>query len=395
MNSWQRVNESTLQTLHERTGEILHGAPERLMEHDLVWLKGLVRVPSQSLAVYLLRREDQIVGYAPFLVHPSALAYELAGTSLLKRKVSRYVLAGEPVLDGALAQASPDVIVDLFRTLRPQLASGSVVFLAGVNADSTLFRLVTRRSPLHRVFHVLAHGPSYKRRRILMSDSYEDYLQSLRGTTWRGLKRSRKKFLARAGEEFSVRRFESADDVAPFLRHARGISKKTYQWHLLGLGMRDVESRTAKYSLAAANGWFRSYILYAGDNPIAFASGYLHDKTYYGHELGCDPDWRPSNAGVFLLTEIIQDLFADTAPVDVYDFLYGDDLLKSRLANTERTERHFYLFPRGLHGALMAYPLRAVNALSSAASFVLNRLRLKEYIKRLRRDRSVKGKQAE
>jgi CelD/BcsL family acetyltransferase involved in cellulose biosynthesis len=228
-----------------------------------------------------------------------------------------------------------------------------------------------------------------------MGGSYEEYLQSLRGTTRRGLKRSRKKFLAKAGEEFAVRRFESPDDVTPFLHHATTISKKTYQWRLLGLGMRDVASRNAKYTYAAENGWFRSYILYAGGEPIAFASGYLHNRTYYGHELGGDPDWRPSHAGVFLLTEIIQDLFDDTAPVEIYDFLYGDDLLKSRLANTERTERHFYLFPRGFHGALMAYPLRAVNALSAAASFVLNRLRLKEYIKRLRRDRSVKGKQAE
>jgi hypothetical protein len=395
MTVWKRAHESTLTTLHERTGEILHAAPERLMEHDLVWLKGLVAAPSQSLAVYVLHRDEKVVGYAPFLVHPSALAYELAGTRLLRRNVSRYVLAGEPVFDGALATASPEVLIDLFKTLRPQLEPTHVVFLAGVNADSTLFQLIRQKSPLHKVFHVVPHGPTYQRRRIRMGGSYEEYLQSLRGTTRRGLKRSRKKFLAKAGDEFSVRRFESTDDVSPFVRHATTISKKTYQWHLLGLGMRDVASRNAKYTYAAKNGWFRSYILYAQNEPIAFASGYLHNKTYYGHELGCDPDWRPSNAGVFLLTEIIQDLFADTAPVEVYDFLYGDGLLKSRLANTERTERHFYLFPRGFHGALMAYPLRAVNWLSSAASFVLQRLHLKEYVRRLRRDRSVKAEHAE
>ena len=391
MSTWQQVQEPTLSTLQDRAGEILHGAPERQMDHDLVWLKGSVQVPSQSLAVFVLRRDDQVVGYAPFLVHPSKVAYELGGARLLRRQVSRYVLAGEPVLDGALATASPEILVDLFRTLRPQLAPNHVVFLAGVNADSTLFQLMRRRSPLHKDYYVVPHGPVYQRRRILMGGSYEDYLQSLRSTTRRGLRRSRKKFLTRAGDEFSVRRFESRDDVAPFLRDATEISRKTYQWHLLGLGMRDTAGRAAKYTYAATNGWFRSYILYAEGKPIAFASGYLHSKTYYGHELGSDPDWRPANPGVFLLTEIIQDLFADTAPVEVYDFLYGDDLLKSRLANTERTERHFYLFPRGFHGALMAYPLRAVNWLSSAASLVLQRLRLEEYVRRLRRARSVKG----
>lgn len=395
MSSWQRVQDSTLSTIQDRAGEILRAAPEHQMEHDLVWLKGQVHVPSESLAVFVLHRDDQVVGYAPFLVHPSKLALELGGTRLLRRQVSRYVLAGEPLLDGALAEASPEVLVDLFRTLRPQLASNHVVFLAGLHADSTLYGLINRKSPLHKDYYVVPHGPVYQRRRILMGGSYDDYLQSLRGTTRRGFKRSRKKFLARAGDEFSVRRFASRDDVESFLRHATEISKKTYQWHLLGLGMRDTAGRMAKYTYAAANGWFRSYILFAKNQPIGFASGFLHDKTYYGHELGCDPEWRSSHAGVFLLTEIIQDLFADTAPVEIYDFLYGDDLLKSRLANTERTERHFYLFPRGFHGALMAYPLRAVNWLSSAASYVLRRLRLKDYLRRLMRARSVKRKPVE
>jgi hypothetical protein len=395
MSVWQHVQEPSLSTLQDRADEILHAAPERQMEHDLVWLKGQVSAPTQSLSVFVLRRDDQVVGYAPFLVHPSKLAYELAGARLLRREVSRYVLAGEPLLDGALAEASPEVLVDLFRTLRPQLAPNHVVFLAGVHADSPVFRLVRRRSALHKHYYVVPHGPFYQRRRILMGGSYEDYLGSLRGTTRRGLKRSRKKFLTRAGDEYSLRRFESQEDVEPFLRDATEISRKTYQWHLLGMGMRDTAGRAAKYDYAAANGWFRSYILYADAKPIAFASGFLHDKTYYGHEIGHDPEWRQSHAGVFLLTEIIQDLFADTAPVEVYDFLYGDDLLKSRLANTERTERHFYLFPRGFHGALMAYPLRAVNALTAVANFVLQRLRLRQWVRRLRRSRSVKDKAAE
>jgi hypothetical protein len=43
----------------------------------------------------------------------------------------------------------------------------------------------------------------------------------------------------------------------------------------------------------------------------------------------------------------------------------------------------------------MAYPLRVVSWLSSAASFVLQRSSLQEDVRRLRRDRSVKGKHAD
>jgi CelD/BcsL family acetyltransferase involved in cellulose biosynthesis len=309
---------------------------------------------------------------------------------MMKRTMTRWVLAGEPVLDRELAPRSADVVVDLFRMVRSQVPPGHVVFLAAVPMDSGLFGLINGKGALRRDYHVVAHGPSYQRRGIKMPASYDAYLKSHRASTRRSLKRARKKFLARAGDDYSLRRFESPDDVDPFLQHAVAVSRKTYQWHLLGQGMRDTAVRTVKYSVAAANGWFRSYILYVGEKPIAFASGYLHGKTYFGHELGCDADWRDNNAGIFLATEILQDLFADAEPAEGFDFLYGDSPLKSRLANTGRTERHYCLFPRGFRGALLAYPLRTINWMSSTASATLRRLRIKDRLWRLRRRRSVK-----
>lgn len=385
---WQRVHGPALATLRGRIGELVGASSQRQMEHDLVWLEGLTGIPSQSVAVFVLRRGDRVVGYAPFVVYPTTMGLELGGVSLLKRTVTRWVLAGEPVLDGEPAAA--EACVDLLRAVRSHMAPGNVVFLAAVAADSELFSLISRKSPLHRDYHAVAHGTPYQRRRIRMEGSYEAYLKSLRQSTRRSLKRARRNFLARAGEDFSVRRFESAADVEPFLQHATEVSKKTYQWHLLGQGMRDNEIRTVKYSVAAANGWFRSYALYAAQTPIAFASGYLHGKTYFGHELGCDSAWRENNAGIFLATEILQDLFADAAPPEGFDFLYGDSPLKSRLANTAHAERHFCLFPRNLRGAMMAYPLRTVNWMSATASAVLHRLRIKDRLWRLRRRRSVK-----
>jgi len=388
MASWQHVDESALAAIQERTAEILRNAPAGEMEHDLGWLQDLAKTPSKCVAVYVFRREETVAGYAPFLIHPTTLEYALGGTTLFKRKMSRYAAVGEPVLDGA---ASEEVLVDLFRALRSQLKPDNMVFLGAVGADTVLHRLLCNRSPLHKHYHVLPHGPAYQRRRIRFEgNDYEAYLKSLRKTTRRDFKRSCRKFLAKAGESFRVRRFESADEAKLFLEHATEISRKTYQWHLLGLGMRDQEDQAAHFGNAADKGWFRSYVLYAKDTPIAFQAGYLHHGTYYAHDTGYDPAWGEAHAGRFLLAELFQDLLADDAPVEVFDFLWGDDLLKSRLANSEQTERHYYLFPRGFHGALLYYPMRVVNGMSSAASAVLRRLRLKSYVRRLMRRRSVK-----
>jgi hypothetical protein len=388
MASWQPVNPSALSAIQERASEILRRAPTGEMEHDLGWLQDLAKAPSKCVAVYVFRREETVAGYAPFLIHPATLEYTLGGTTLLTRNVSRYAAVGEPVLDG---DADEDVLVDLFRALRPQLKADNMVFLGAVGADTTLHRLLDNPSPLHEDYHVLRHGPAYQRRRIRFeSNDYDAYLKSLRKTTRRDFKRSCKKFLAKAGESYRVRRFESPDEAKLFLEHATEISKKTYQWHLLGLGMRDQADRAAHFGNAADKGWFRSYVLYAEDTPIAFQAGYLHHGTYYAHDTGYDPAWGEAHAGRFLLAELFQDLLADDEPVEVFDFLWGDGLLKSRLANSEQTERHYYLFPRGFHGALLYYPMRLVNAMSSAASAVLQRLRLKTYVRRLMRRRSVK-----
>jgi len=391
MAPWQHVDAPTLTAIRARTGEILRHAPAAEMGHDLDWLLGLARAPSKSVAVFALWRYDTVAGYAPFLIHPATLDYALGGKKLLQREIARYALVGEPVLDRALGAASEAVVIDLFRALRPQLKRNNVVFLGAVDADSALSRLLRYRSPLHRDYHVLPYGPAYQRCRIRFEGSdYEAYLQSLRKTTRRDLKRSCRKFLAKAGERFTIRRFETPDEAELFVQHATEISQKTYQWHLLGLGMRDQEDRALTFGNAAGKGWFRSYVLYADDTPIAFQAGYLHHRTYYAHNTGYDPAWAEAHAGRFLLAELIRDLLADEEPVEVFDFLWGDGLLKSRLANSQQTERHFYLFPKGFHGALLYYPLRGVTLMSSAASAVLQRLHLKTYVRRLIRRRSVK-----
>jgi hypothetical protein len=387
MASWQQVDAPTLASIQERTAEILQNTPATEMEHDLRWVEGVAKAPSKSVAVYVFQKNGTVDGYAPFLIHPARLSYELGGTTLLRRRISRYVLVGGPVLD----QSSEGDVASLFHALRPQLKADNIVFLGAVNADSVLARLLRRRSPLRKDYHVLPYGPAYQRRRIRFDKKdYDAYLQSLRKTTRRDLKRSQKKFLAKAGENYEVRCFQNPDEVELFLQHATEISRKTYQWHLLGLGMRDQEDRGANFTHAAQQGWFRSYILYADDKPIAFQAGYLHRRTYYAHNTGYDPEWRDAHAGRFLLAELFQDLLTDDEPVEVFDFLWGDGLLKSRLANSEQTERHFYLFPRGFHGALLYYPLRVVTWMSAAAGAVLQRLRLRTYVRRLIRRRSVK-----
>ena len=85
-------------------------------------------------------------------------------------------------------------------------------------------------------------------------------------------------------------RFVTEQDVTSFLEHAKNISKRTYQWNLLGSGVRPGGALEERLRAAAARGWFQGYVLFAKKQPLAFQVGYIYEGVYLAHEIGYDPD---------------------------------------------------------------------------------------------------------
>ena len=97
-----------------------------------------------------------------------------------------------------------------------------------------------------------------------------------------------------------------------------------------------------------------------------FQIGLLRRGVFHAQEIGYDPEFGKLQVGIFLHTEILQDLCALQPAVDVFDFGNDDNLHKQRLSTEQWTERYYYLFPRSLKGLLSYHSIRATNALSSA-----------------------------
>jgi len=359
----------------------------RDMEQDPEWLETLATEPQQGVTVYSLEAQGELLGIAPFLVHPSVLQYRMGEVVFFAPRVRRHVLMGEPEIRVDERAGSRGVLlVELFRKLRQDLHSDDVVFLQAVPEGSDLYRLLTRPSELGRAYHVIPHGPLYHRRFISFTGDHASYLAGLRRTTRRDLRRSRRKFERQTGGRHAVACFETEDAVVRFLEEASALSRRTYQWNLLGLGLRDTPAMHHRLLGAARRGWLRSYILYADSRPVAFQLGYLHRGTFAAGDTGYDPDWAKCHAGIYLLMEMIRDL----APrARIFDFLHGDDLIKYRLSNRCRRERNFYLVPRGLRGTLLAHSLRATNALSYGLGRFLATMGVKDAIRRALRVRAA------
>lgn len=353
------------------------GQADTDMEHDLVWLAGLSD-GARTVSPFILTDGDRPHGLAAFWVHPTTLDYRLGEITLAAFRVTRYVLPAQPVFATADSDATRWTL-DLFALLREDLPARGVIFLQGVPRQSALFSLLVGHSSLHRDYHVLRHGPLYERRLIRLEGDYERYLSTLGGATRKDLRRTCRHVLA-AYPDAKTRCFSGPDDVAPFLRDAGEVSRKTYQRHLLGQEIGETPFWTQRLGCAAKLGCFRSYVLYLAERPVAFQLGYQYLKTYLAHHIGFDPRFAKLQVGIHLFTEIIADLTTPPQPGLTFDFLFGDSLYKQRLSTESRAEQHFYLIPRTFPINLVALSLGAANSVSEAAGRLLARYGLKERI---------------
>ena len=357
------------------------------LEQDPRWLNSYGSSADRYIRYFLLGDQQQPRGYAPFVVHPGALAYCLGETTLFRIPVLRYAMQGSPLCE------NHELLAGLFEPLCEAVGKRGVVFFQGVPAGTTLAHLLTlQTSPISAFFHVVPYGPTYARRLIELpaGAQFNDYLETL-GTkkSQYNIRSMRKSFSEKAKGPVTVTCYTDpgqASDLATAVAH---VSRKTYQYHLLGLGLENTPEHIEQLCASAIGGWLRAYVLWIGDTPAAFALGYRNTDTYYVHHLGYDPDLSKLQPGIYLHTEIMTDLLANG--IYRFDFLSGDSLYKQRMSNSFREERHYYLIPRGWPGTAYAYTLLVMNSLSETIGHFLDKSGLKERIRRLVRAAAVKN----
>lgn len=355
------------------------------LELDPRWLDSRVSGTDKYVRYFMLGEQQRPRGYAPFIVHQGALAYCFGETTVFRIPVLRYAMQGAPLCE------NQEMLAALFEPLSKAVGKRGVVFFEGVPAGTPLADLLTLpTSPVCDFFHVVPYGPAYARRLIELSAGaqFEDYLQTLGSSTRRDVRRTRRDFSTGARGLARMTRYTEADQAQELAAALAQVSRKTYQYHLLGLGLENTPAHTAQLRVAAAGGWLRAYVLWIGYTPVAFQLGYHDAQTYYGHHVGYDPDVSKLQPGIYLHTEIMVDLLANG--ICRFDFLSGDSLYKQRMSNSLREERHYYLIPRGWPGGVYARALRIVNYLSETIGRWLDKSGLKERIRQLVRTAAVK-----
>lgn len=150
------------------------------------------------------------------------------------------------------------------------------------------------------------------------------------------------------GEDVRVERLCGTADVDRAAELVERVAATTYQ-RGMNTGFRDSARSRARWSAGAAAGALDVRLLWLGEQPVAFTSGFVYDGTLWLEHLGYDPAFRRFRPGLQLLLRLIEEL-AGRGDVHTIDFGSGDADYKRRLCDDSSGTVSFYVFAPTLRG---------------------------------------------
>ena len=388
---WQDLD-SLSPVVREKTNEAIktfvQEHPDGIIDHDPEWLAAKSG-KNKSFKVFIIFSEKgKIAGYAPFFVHPSSLSFEVFGISLFTYRIQRYCITACPLMHPGYH--STVLLEKLLLTIRDSLGRREAIFGLGIELQSDFGRTLLDSHKLKKNYLVFPSGRTYHRRYIILPKDSETYICSLGKTNRKRMKQAQRRLKMNNELSSSTFIYTDPEKVPELLELLEKVSRKTYQHNLLNLGVKnDIETQRT-LTLAAENGWLRSYVLICNDEPIAFKHGYLYKDIFFSVSVGYDPKWSNWSAGKIIHMDAIHDLIQ--IGVKKFDFMYGDSEYKKSLSNSSRIEQNFYIIPRHTPISQIAYALRLLNATANLMGDLLERYKLKSRIRRFLRNRATKRK---
>jgi hypothetical protein len=374
------------QLLEPKIVAAIHGlmatAGDRLIQHDPIWLSGDGRADRRTddarILVYQLRRNECLIGFSPFLRTIRDWRFAIGELTLFRFRVPSLSLMHGPIFSPDLEQF--ESILSLFHMIANDAGKEKTIFLEGVPLDSKLFSTLKYLDP--KTWIAIPLSDPYEHSFADLPASFEQYETQLSKRSRQSLRYSKKQAVRDFNGAVEIRRFTMSKDIPEFIAHAQSISQKTYQWHLLGLGLRDAEALAGRLNLAANNGWLRCYILFCRGQPVAFMLGYLYSGVYHYVDVGYDPAFAKWSVGSILHMEVMRDLLATKGDANRFDFSTGSGAHKARFGNTSRTEINYLVLPRHWRNLWAARFYTATRAADKWLSTVAGRLGMKARIKK-------------
>jgi hypothetical protein len=259
--------------------------------NDLEWV-----VKSAGRSSVVLITDPKVPAFGLAFRRTRPLRFPQGGIVLFKKDIRRLELSSGPVI--ASNSLSEDEITNLEKqylaAIYRELLPGEVLCFEALPTASRLHRMIVEDAEIRQNFLVLYLQKPYAHHFARLPDSFGAYLLQLGTRSRKSLQYSRNLLKRECEGDVTAKCFSTGETVEQFLDDAIGISKTTYQWQLLGLGLRNRENLKDSFRFAAKRGWLRCYILYCKNVPTAFMVGYHYENCFFYIDVGYDLNGQSS-----------------------------------------------------------------------------------------------------
>jgi len=225
---------------------------------------------------------------------------------------------------------------------------------------------------------------SYQRYWVALEGTFDAYLKKFSAKSRNTLLRKIKKFTEFCGGEIDWREYQRPDEMQAFHQLALAVSQKTYQERLLDCGLPAGEDfRNSIIALATADS-ARGYILFYQKNPIAYIFCPIQEGVALYEYVGHDPEYQRWSTGTLLQYFALQEMFA-AGNIKIFDFTEGEGAHKAFFSTHSQYCADIYYFRRTVSNVVKIMLHAGTNSLSIVLVKLLEKLRLKTYIKKILR----------
>ncbi len=256
------------------------------------------------------------------------------------------------------------------------------------SVDVAMTRSHPVESPLSRLSilpQAIRYVPaSYQRYWVALDSGFENYLKKFSAKSRNTLLRKIKKFAEFSEGEIDWKEYCKPDEMHEFHKLAMGVSQKTYQERLLDCGLPSDQQFLENMLMLAAEDNVRGYILFYQEKPIAYIYCPVHNGIALYEYVGHDPEYQRWSPGTLLQYYALQCLFA-ADHIKIFDFTEGEGAHKAFFATNAQYCADIYYFKRTLCNLSYVLLHMSVDAISRAIVVLLDKLKLKAYIKKMLR----------
>lgn len=164
---------------------------------------------------------------------------------------------------------------------------------------------------------------TYRRSYASLDESHDQWLAAMSSKGRSNLRRKLRRFADQSGGQLDIRCYRRPGEMAIFHRHARYISRLTYQERLLNCGIPDGGDFLERLESRAIQGSVLGWILFLDDQPVSYLHAPAEDGVLIYDHLGYDPQYASLSPGTVLQAQVMKQLF-DEKSFHLFDFTEGE-----------------------------------------------------------------------